>query len=69
MPEKNYHPPIRLEPAAHEHLCNIVNALKKTGRVISMTHFASDLILAQPIPNGHKPNITTQDETSPEELS
>jgi len=34
-----------------------------------MTHFASDLILAQPIPNGHKPNITTQDETSPEELS
>ena len=44
---------VRLDPSAHEHLSQIIEALHKAGRAISMTRFTSDLILSQPIPNGN----------------
>jgi hypothetical protein len=59
MTTNNPFPLIRIHPAAHEHLSEIVEILHKAGRPISMTRFVSDLILSQPIPmptpNGHQP--------------
>lgn len=46
---------VRLDPLAHQHLCEIVAALHISGRNISMANYVSTLILTQPIPNGHKP--------------
>ena len=45
---------VRLDPLAHQYLGEIVNALKASGRNISMANYVSTLILSQPIPNGHK---------------
>ncbi len=57
MTTNNPFPPVRIHPAAHEHLSKIVEALHKAGRPISMTRLVSDLILSLPIPqpNGHQP--------------
>ena len=63
----NQLPHVRIEPAAHERLSQIIDALKKAGRNISMARFLSDLILAQPIPNnGHtpaEPCVTPEDQS------
>jgi len=45
---------VRLDPLAHQHLCEIVEALHVSGRNISMANYVSTLILTQPVPNGHK---------------
>ena len=50
-------PHVRIEPAAHQHLGCIIEALSKSGRNISMARYVSDLILSQsiPMPNGTIP--------------
>jgi hypothetical protein len=55
---------VRLDPLAHRHLGEIVDALKASGRNISMASFVSTLILCQPIPtgNGHKPDPCREEE-------
>jgi len=53
---------VRLDPLAHQHLGEIINALKASGRNISMANYVSTLILTQPIPNGHKPQHQPSDE-------
>jgi hypothetical protein len=55
---------VRLDPQAHEHLCEIVETLHASGRHISMANYVSTLILSQPIPNGngHKPAPCEEEE-------
>lgn len=55
MPYKNPYPPIRISPKAKAHLDAIVNAIRAKGRMVSLSSFMTDLILSQPIPNGHGP--------------
>jgi hypothetical protein len=55
---------VRLDPLAHRHLGEIVNALKASGRNISMASYVSTLILCQPVPNGngHNPDPCGEEE-------
>jgi hypothetical protein len=55
---------VRLDPLAHRHLLKITEALKASGRNISMASYVSTLILTQPVPNGngHKPNPCGEEE-------
>ena len=55
MPYKTSYPPVRISPIAKDHLQKIVDAMKATGLRISGSSFLTNLILNQPIPNGHKP--------------
>jgi hypothetical protein len=54
---------VRLDPASHQRLTQIVDALHKAGRRVSMTRFVSDLILSQPVPsnNEQKPTDSQQE--------
>lgn len=53
MPTENKFPLVRIHPAAHKHLIEIVEALRAAGRPLSMTVLATDAILSIPMPNGH----------------
>jgi len=54
--DSNY-PKVRITKKAHEHLAILVPVLReKYGLNTSMTDLVSELILSQPIPNGHKSN-------------
>ena len=54
-------PPVRIDFAAHAHLRKIVLRLRQSGLGISLQRYLSDLILSQPIPNGHLPSDTEPD--------
>ena len=56
MPYKTSYPPVRISPLAKVHLQKIVDAMKATGLRVSGASLLTDLILSQPIPNGHKPD-------------
>ena len=51
-------PPVRIDKAAHAHLRRIIGVLRQSGLGITMARWLSDLILAQPIPNGYQPPAT-----------
>jgi hypothetical protein len=53
MPYKNPYPPVRISPIAKLHLASIVEAMKSKGLRTSEASFLTNLILSQPIPNGH----------------
>jgi hypothetical protein len=57
MPYKTPYPPVRISPIAKEHLEMIVDAMQATGLRVSAASFLTNLILLQPIPNGHKPEM------------
>jgi len=55
MPYKTSYPPVRISPIAKEHLDKIVESLKAAGLRVSGASYLTNLILNQPVPNGHTP--------------
>jgi uncharacterized membrane protein YfbV (UPF0208 family) len=48
---------------AKEHMKAILSSLQAIGLPITGTYWLSELILTQPIPNGHKPDPCEEKET------